>query len=106
MRAFGFEVFSINGNDFAQLETAFNTAKTVEGKPSVFWQHHQGKGVCFMENEADWHGKAPNDEERQKAQDELSAMLAQLGGGHNGQKQNALPPATAMASPCRAGRPA
>ena len=53
-----------DGNDFDQLKAAFDEAKTVKGKPTaIIMKTVKGKDVSFMENEAGWHGKAPNDEE-------------------------------------------
>ena len=63
--AFNFHVINVeDGNDFDQLKAAFDEAKTVKGKPSaIIMKTVKGKDVSFMENEAGWHGKAPNDEE-------------------------------------------
>ena len=53
-----------DGNDFDQLKAAFDEARTVKGKPvAIVMKTVKGKDVSFMENEAGWHGKAPNDEE-------------------------------------------
>ena len=63
-KAFGWHVICIDGHDFDQIEKAFNEAETVLNKPTVIIQKSvKGKGVSFMEGNADWHGKAPNDEE-------------------------------------------
>ena len=62
--AFNFHVINIDGNDFDQIDTAFKEAKSVKGRPTVIIAKTvKGKGVSFMENQAGWHGKAPNDEE-------------------------------------------
>ena len=62
--AFNFHVINIDGNDFDQIDAAFNEAKSVKGRPTVIIAKTvKGKGVSFMENQAGWHGKAPNDEE-------------------------------------------
>ena len=63
--AFNFHVINVeDGNDFDQLRAAFDEAKTVKGKPTaIIMKTVKGKDVSFMENEAGWHGKAPNDEE-------------------------------------------
>ena len=63
--AFNFHVISVaDGNDFDQLESAFEEAKTVKGMPAaIVMKTVKGKGVSFMENQAGWHGKAPNDEQ-------------------------------------------
>ena len=72
--AFGFEVFEVDGNDIDELITVFDKAKTVKGKPTVIIAKTiKGKGVAFMEDKADWHGKAPNDEEYKTAIEDLSA---------------------------------
>ncbi len=71
-KSFGFEVISIDGHDIKQIINAFNKAKTVKGKPTVIIAKTiKGKGVSFMENVADWHGKAPNEEEYKIAMEEL-----------------------------------
>ena len=62
--AFNFHVINIDGNDFDQIDAAFKEAKSVKGRPTVIIAKTvKGKGVSFMENQASWHGKAPNDEE-------------------------------------------
>lgn len=62
--AFGWNVLEIDGHDVAQIYDAIQTAKTVKGKPTVIVARTvKGKGVCEMENVADWHGKAPSSEE-------------------------------------------
>ncbi len=79
--SFGFEVIKINGNDFNEIEAAFEKAKTVKGKPTVIIANTvKGKGVSYMENQVGWHGKAPNADEYQKALDELNAQLKVLEG--------------------------
>ena len=71
----------IEGHDYNQIEAAFNTAKTVKGKPTaIVMKTTKGKGVSFMEGQASWHGKAPNDEEYAIAMNELKAALAELEG--------------------------
>ncbi len=77
--AFGFEVVEIDGHDFDQIEAAFQKAKTVKGKPfAIVMKTTKGKGVSFMEDQAGWHGKAPNAEEYEIAMNELKAHLAEL----------------------------
>lgn len=77
--AFGFEVIKINGNDFEEIETALNKAKTIKGKPTaIIATTIKGKGVSYMENQVGWHGKAPNAEQYQVAMDELNAQLKAL----------------------------
>ena len=62
--AYNFHVINIDGNDFDQIDAAFKEAKSVKGRPTVIIAKTvKGKGVSFMENQAGWHGKAPNDEE-------------------------------------------
>jgi len=63
--AFNFHVINVeDGNDFDQLKAAFDEAKTVKGMPTaIIMKTVKGKDVSFMENNAGWHGKAPNDEE-------------------------------------------
>ena len=79
LRAFGFEVAEIDGHDFDQIEAAFAQAKATKGKPfGIVMKTTKGKGVSFMENQAGWHGKAPNDEEYETAMKELSAQLAEV----------------------------
>ena len=79
LEAFGFAVEAVDGHDFDALEAAFNKAKTVKGKPfAIVTKSVKGKGVSFMENDAGWHGKAPNDAEYAQAMSELKAQLAEL----------------------------
>ena len=79
LEAFGFDVQAIDGHDFDAIEAAFAHARTVEGKPSaIVIKSTKGKGVSFMENNAGWHGKAPNDAEYAQAMTELKAKLAEL----------------------------
>ncbi len=77
--AFGFEVEAIDGHDFDAIEAAFEKAKSVKGKPfAIVMNTVKGKGVSYMENDAGWHGKAPNDAEYEQAMNELKAQLAEL----------------------------
>lgn len=71
--AFNFHVINVaDGNDMAQLRTAFDEAKATKGMPTaIVMKTVKGKGVSFMENNAGWHGKAPNDEEYRLAMEEL-----------------------------------
>ena len=79
--AFGFHVIAIDGHDFDQIEAALNEAKTVKGKPTaIVMTTIKGKDVSYMENQAGWHGKAPNDAEYAQAMTELKALLAELEG--------------------------
>ena len=73
-QAFGWNVLSIDGHDLDQIMDGLNTARNTKGKPTaIIAKTHKGKGVSFMEDEAGWHGKAPNTEEVEKA-------LAEIGG--------------------------
>jgi len=77
--AFGFRTLAIDGHDFDAIEEAFNTAKATKGMPTaIVITSVKGKGVSFMENDAGWHGKAPNDAEYEQAMAELKAQLAEL----------------------------
>ena len=78
---FGFEVIKIDGNNFDEIEAAFEKAKTVKGKPTVIIAKTiKGKGVSYMENQVGWHGKAPNADEYKLALEELNAQLKVLEG--------------------------
>jgi len=77
--AFGAHVIKIDGHDLDAIQAAFAEARTVKGKPTVILAKTvKGKGVSFMENNAGWHGKAPNDAEYAQAMAELKAQLAEL----------------------------
>lgn len=77
--SFGFEIIKIDGNDFAQIESAFEKAKTVKGKPTVIIAATvKGKGISYMENQVGWHGKAPNAGEYKTAMEELQTQLKAL----------------------------
>ena len=66
--AFGFEVITVNGNDFDELEKAFAAARACKGKPfAIIAKTTKGKGVSFMEDDSVWHGSAPDDEQMVKA---------------------------------------
>jgi len=79
LKAFGFEVTVVDGHDFEQLEAAFAQARATKSKPfAIIMKTVKGKGVSFMENNAGWHGKAPNDEEYAQAMAELKAQLAEV----------------------------
>ena len=72
--SFGFEVIQIDGNNIEEIIHALQKAKTVKGKPTaIIAKTIKGKGVSFMENKVEWHGKAPNEEEYQKAMQELES---------------------------------
>lgn len=81
LEAFGFDVVNIDAHDFDAIEQAMNHAKTVTGKPCAIVMHSvKGKGVSFMENQAGWHGVAPNDEQYAQAMAELDRQLGELEG--------------------------
>jgi transketolase len=70
--AFGFQVISINGHDYAQIAAALDEADTIKGRPTfILADTIKGKGVSFMENKVGYHGVAPTQEERSKALEEL-----------------------------------
>ena len=70
--AFNFHVINIDGNDFDEIVAAFKEARETKGMPTAIIAHTvKGKGVSYMENQAGWHGKAPNDEEYQIAMEDL-----------------------------------
>lgn len=70
--AFNFNVINIDGNDFAEIGRAMKEARTVKGMPTaIIASTVKGKGVSFMENQAGWHGKAPNTDEFKSAMEEL-----------------------------------
>ncbi|MGN0155809.1 MAG: transketolase [Lachnospiraceae bacterium] len=77
--AFGFHVINIDGNDFDQIRSACKEARTIKGKPTaIIAKTVKGKGVSFMEGEAGWHGKAPNDEQYEAAMKELENREEEL----------------------------
>ena len=81
LEAFGFHVEAIDGHDYDQIEAALNTAKATKGKPTaIVMKTTKGKDVSYMENNAGWHGKAPNDAEYEQAMNELKAIYAELEG--------------------------
>lgn len=74
-RAFGWGVLEVWGHDFKELLNAYHRAKTMQRPTVILASTVKGKGVSFMEDNKEWHGKAPNEAERQMA-------LVELGGGH------------------------
>ncbi|MBX6377088.1 MAG: transketolase [Clostridia bacterium] len=71
-RAFGWHVLEIDGHDIAQIRAAVDEAQRTRGRPTVVIAHTiKGKGVSFMENNPEWHGKGPNAEELARALAEL-----------------------------------
>ena len=74
-KSFGFNVVNINGNDFDEIEDAFKNARKCKEKPTaIIAKTIKGKGVSFMENKAEWHGKAPSEEQYNQALKELEDM--------------------------------
>lgn len=81
--AFNFHVINIDGNDFDQIDAAFKEAKATKGMPTaIIAKTVKGKGVSYMENNAGWHGKAPNDEEYATAMADLEKIGKELGGAN------------------------
>ena len=79
LRVFGWECCEIDGHDFDQMEAAFAQARATRGKPfAIVMKTTKGKGVSFMEDQAGWHGKGPNQAEYEQAMAELNAQLAGL----------------------------
>ena len=77
--AFNWHVITVDGHDFDALRAAFAEARQVKGQPTVLIAKTvKGKGVSFMENDAGWHGKAPNAEQYEKAMAELDAAVKRL----------------------------
>lgn len=71
-QAFGFHVVNIDGHDFDQIRAAFKEARETKGQPTaIVMKTVKGKGVSFMENNASWHGSAPNDEQYSVAMADL-----------------------------------
>ena len=81
LEAFGWHVLKVDGHDLAAVADAFQQAKGLAGAPTmILAKTVKGKGVSFMENQAGWHGKAPNEEQYQAARQELAAALAEKEG--------------------------
>ena len=78
VKAFGFDVVTIDGNDFDDLEKAFDAFHKSNKPFAIIMKTVKGKGVSYMENQVGWHGKAPNEEEYNIAMAELNAKLAEL----------------------------
>lgn len=82
-RAFGLHVVEIDGHSFEEIEAAFEAFHACEGRPTaILMRTHKGKGVSFMEDRVEWHGKAPNDEQYEQAMSELRAQLAEVEAAH------------------------
>ena len=79
MKAFNFNVLTINGHDYDQIEAAIQAFHAENDKPTcIIMDTTKGKGVSFMSNSVDWHGKGPNDDEYKVAMEELNAAYAAL----------------------------
>ena len=78
-KAFGLNVIEIDGHDFDQIEAAMNKARHTKGVPTaIIMKTTKGKGVSFMEDQAGWHGKAPDDDQYRQAMDELGEQLKEV----------------------------
>lgn len=78
LKAFGFDVTIVNGNDLDEIEGAFDKFHNADKPFAIIMKTVKGKGVSYMENECGWHGKAPNEEEYNIAMAELNAKMAEL----------------------------
>lgn len=78
VKAFGFDVITIDGNDFDEIEKAFDAFHKSTKPFAIIMNTVKGKGVSYMENQVGWHGKAPNEEEYNIAMAELNTKLAEL----------------------------
>ncbi len=77
--AFGWNVITIDAHNFDDIKGALDASKACKGKPTaIIAKSVKGKGVSFMENEASWHGSAPNDEQYAQAIKELDAKISEL----------------------------
>lgn len=80
LKAFKWNVLEIDGHNFEEMENAFNIARETKGKPTYIIAHTiKGKGVSFMEDNIEWHGKAPNEKETELALQELEKLLVSNG---------------------------
>ena len=81
LEAFGWHVIKIDGHDYDAIEAAYAEAAATKGQPTmILAKTVKGKGVSFMEDNAGWHGKAPNAEQWEQAKAELEAKIAELEG--------------------------
>ncbi len=79
--AFGWNVIVIDGHNFEEIEKAVECAKATKGKPTmVIANTTKGKDVSFMENDANWHGAAPNDEQFEKGMADIEEVIKSIGG--------------------------
>ena len=78
-KSFGWNVITIDAHNVGEIKSAIESAKNCKGKPTVIIAKSvKGKGVSFMENNAAWHGSAPNDEQFETAMKELDSKIAEL----------------------------
>lgn len=71
-KSFGFQIIKIDGHNLDEIQKAFEVAKNVKGKPTcIIAKTIKGKGVSYMEDKVEWHGKAPNEEQYKQALEEL-----------------------------------
>ena len=76
LEAFGYNVITVNGHDFDEIEAAFRAARACKGRPTaIVAKTVKGKGVSFMENKVNWHGAAPKDPEYLAAIEEIKAEI-------------------------------
>lgn len=81
--AFNFHVINVDAHDFDAIRAAFDEAKQTKGMPTAIIAHSvKGKGVSFMENQASWHGTAPNDGQYETAMADLEKIAEELGGAN------------------------
>ena len=81
IEAFGWNVITVDGHDYEAIARAYEEAASVKGQPTaILAKTVKGKGISFMENDAGWHGKAPNAEQFQQAKAELEARIKELEG--------------------------
>ena len=84
LKAFGWNVIEIDGHNYDEILNAFKEARETKGQPTaIIAKTIKGKGVSFMENQAGWHGKAPNEEQYLQSKSELEAYKKSLEGGNN-----------------------
>ena len=77
--AFGWNVITIDAHNYDEIKSALKSAKECKGKPTlILAKSVKGKGVSYMENQASWHGSAPNDEQYETAVKELNAKIEEL----------------------------
>ncbi len=78
LRAFGFEIAEIDGHSFDEIESAFKKFHTSKKPFAILMKTVKGKGVSLMEDKAEWHGKAPGEDDYNSAMAELGAELEKL----------------------------